>query len=74
MADDPVVIVISTQVTVIATKKADVAERPEAFNHVGLLTNEPPAQASCSSFSHPTTSSRAFYGNELKMQGGAINR
>jgi hypothetical protein len=23
------------------TKKADVAEHPEVFNHVGLLTNEP---------------------------------
>ena len=24
------------------TKKADVAEHPEVFDHVGLLTNEPP--------------------------------
>jgi hypothetical protein len=24
-----------------ATKKADVAEHPEVFDHVGLLTNEP---------------------------------
>ena len=28
--------------TVISkTKKADVAEHPEVFDHVGLLTNEP---------------------------------
>jgi hypothetical protein len=28
-----------------AKKKADVAERPEAFHHVGLLVNEPPRTA-----------------------------
>ena len=27
------------------TKKADVAEYPEVFRHVGLLTNEPPGTA-----------------------------
>jgi len=27
------------------TKKADVAEHPEAFDHVGLLVNEPSSQA-----------------------------
>jgi hypothetical protein len=27
------------------TKKADVAERPKAFDHVGLLVNKPPSQA-----------------------------
>jgi hypothetical protein len=26
-------------------KKADVVEHPEAFDHVGLLANEPPGQA-----------------------------
>jgi hypothetical protein len=26
-------------------EKADVAERPEAFDHVGLLPNEPPGTA-----------------------------
>jgi hypothetical protein len=26
-------------------KKADVVERPEAFDHVGLLVNEPPGTA-----------------------------
>jgi len=25
-------------------KKADVAEHPEVFDHVGLLTNEPPGR------------------------------
>jgi hypothetical protein len=27
------------------TKKADVAEHPEVFHHVGLLVNEPPGTA-----------------------------
>jgi hypothetical protein len=27
------------------TKKADVAEHPMVFDHVGLLTNEPPSTA-----------------------------
>jgi hypothetical protein len=27
------------------TEKADVAEHPEAFDHVGLLVNEPPGPA-----------------------------
>jgi hypothetical protein len=27
------------------TKKADVAEHPKAFRHVGLLVNEPPGKA-----------------------------
>jgi hypothetical protein len=27
------------------TKKADVAEHPEVFDHVGLLINEPPDTA-----------------------------
>jgi hypothetical protein len=27
------------------TKKADVMERPQAFDHVGLLFNEPPGTA-----------------------------
>jgi hypothetical protein len=27
------------------TKKADVAEHPKAFNHVGLLVNQPPGTA-----------------------------
>jgi hypothetical protein len=26
-------------------KKADVAEHPKAFDHVGLLSNEPPGRA-----------------------------
>jgi hypothetical protein len=28
-----------------ATKKADVAEHPEVFDHVGLLVNGPPGTA-----------------------------
>jgi len=27
------------------TKKADVAEHPKVFDHVGLLANEPPGTA-----------------------------
>jgi hypothetical protein len=27
------------------TKKADVAEHPKVFDHVGLLVNEPPGKA-----------------------------
>ena len=27
------------------TKKADVAEHPKVFDHVGLLFNEPPGRA-----------------------------
>jgi hypothetical protein len=38
-------------------KKADVAENPKVFDHVGLLVNEPPANPGCSLFSHPTRSS-----------------
>ncbi len=37
------------------TKKADVAEHPQAFDHVGLRVNEPPDQPGCSSSSLPTT-------------------
>jgi hypothetical protein len=29
----------------LETKKADVAECPKAFDHVGLLVNEPPGKA-----------------------------
>jgi hypothetical protein len=41
-------------------KKADVTEYSAVFNHVGLLVNEPSAQANCSSSSHPTTQSHLF--------------
>ena len=38
----------------LETKKADVAEHPKAYDHVGLLFNEPPGEPGCSLFSHPT--------------------
>ena len=38
-----------------ATKKADVAEHPEAFHHVGLLVNGSPAAADYPLFSRPIT-------------------
>ena len=36
-------------------KKADVAEHPKAFGHVGLLFNKPPGRAGLFLSSHPTT-------------------
>jgi len=39
---------------VLSPKKADVAEHPWVFDHVGLLVNEPVAAATCPSSSHPT--------------------
>jgi hypothetical protein len=41
-------------------KKAGVAEYPKAFNHAGLLFNEPPGGPDCSLFSHPTICCRVF--------------
>jgi hypothetical protein len=38
-----------------ANKKADVDSRPQAFDHVGLLCNRPPAEADCHLSSRPTT-------------------
>jgi hypothetical protein len=29
----------------MAIKKADVVEHPKAFDHIGLLVNEPPGRA-----------------------------
>ena len=46
----------------VVNKKADVAEHPQVFHHVGLLANSPPAKPSCSSSSHPTTSTRLVGG------------
>lgn len=40
----------------MSKKKADAVKRPKAFNHVGLLSNEPPAAADCPLFSHPNSS------------------
>jgi len=31
--------------SLLATKKADVAEHPAVFGHIGLLVNEPPGSA-----------------------------
>jgi hypothetical protein len=51
----------------LRTKKTDVAERPQASNHVGLLLNEPPGRPGCSLISHPTTSTPMFSGSEFKI-------
>jgi hypothetical protein len=37
--------VVANVITSPRTKKADVAEHPQVFDHVGLLTNEPPGMA-----------------------------
>src|ERR1035438_2640237 len=42
------------------TKKADVAEHLEVFDHVGLLSTSLPAMLGCSSSSHPTTTHRLY--------------
>ncbi|MCY2993906.1 MAG: hypothetical protein NTY19_39430, partial [Planctomycetota bacterium] len=34
-----------TNVSCAKNKKTDVAERPKAFDHVGLLVNDPPGTA-----------------------------
>jgi hypothetical protein len=47
-------------------KKADVAENPKVFDHVGLLLNEPPGEPGCSLSSHPTTSTQLFSSSEFK--------
>ena len=41
---------------VTQNKKADVAEHPEEFHHVGLLVNRSSAAADYPLFSRPTTS------------------
>jgi hypothetical protein len=41
-------------------KKADVAEHPEVFNHVGLLVNGPSSYLDCPSSSRPTTLKLGF--------------
>jgi hypothetical protein len=41
LADDPLVRTHRRS----QAKKADVAEHPEVFDHVGLLVNKPPGQA-----------------------------
>jgi hypothetical protein len=42
-------------------KKADVAEHPEVFNHVGLgITNDPSTRLDGLSIDYPTTPDQAF--------------
>jgi hypothetical protein len=36
---------VKNRTTSPGTKKADVVEHPEAFDHVGLLVNQPPGKA-----------------------------
>jgi hypothetical protein len=46
-------------------KKADVAEHPQGFHHVGLLSDGPPAMPGCPSISHPITTIKSF--NRVKL-------
>ena len=55
--------------SVTKNKKADVAEHPKVFHHVGLLANEPPAVADCSLFSQPKTSLQ-----NLRAARGSLTR
>src|SRR5580692_7642340 len=43
-----------------SAKKTDVAERPWASHHVGLLVNQPPGLPGCFLFSRPTTLNDCF--------------
>ena len=51
------------------TKKADVVRRPKAFDHVGLLSNKPPAGPGCSSSSHPTAADYTTRNVECNTRG-----
>ena len=53
-----------------AQKKADVAEHPKVFHHVGLLVNEPPAGPGCSLYSHPKTSRQTLICRPRKSHAG----
>jgi hypothetical protein len=48
------------------TKKADVAEYPEVFDHVGSLVNEPPSQAG---MLFVQSSDNAYSGTDLDFTG-----
>ena len=50
------------------TKKADVAERPKAFHHVGLLVNEPPGTTGFRSFQ---SSDNAETANRARVAAGS---
>ena len=51
-------------------KKTDVAERPKAFHHVGLLVNEPPGPSRVALYySHPKTSLKILIGAPEVPQG-----
>ena len=56
-----------------AQKKADVAEHPKVFHHVGLLFNEPSAAADCSLDSHPKTSRRDPFAARGSLTRAAIH-
>jgi hypothetical protein len=53
-------------------KKADVVGHPRVLNHVGLLSNEPPSEPSCSLFSHPTTIIRVDSGTEFIVNASPL--
>jgi hypothetical protein len=55
------------------TEKADVMERPQAFDHIGLLVNHTPL-AGCYCSSHPTTSNRLLSRAAFRFPTGPPNR
>jgi hypothetical protein len=51
-------------------KKADVAEHPKAFDHVGLLFNEPPGKSGLHFIS--SSDCKTLYGKAWKRQSPLI--
>ena len=48
-------------------------EHPEAFDHVGLLVNEPPGQAGLLFISSSDDLHSSFYGSRLPVPDGSLN-
>jgi hypothetical protein len=55
-----------------ATKKADVAEHPEVFGHVGLLFNEPPSLSRVAIYLVIRRLRRAILGSQKRAVIGAF--
>ena len=60
-------IVISTQVTVTANKKADVEEHIKCLSTSAYLLTSPSARPGCSSSSHPTDSLAKLRSNAMQL-------
>ena len=55
-------------------KKADVVKHPEAFDHVGLLCNEPPGQAGLLFILSSDDSHSSFHRSRLPLLDGSLMR